>query len=86
MNINSTDAISRADGYQSLPLDVSRCAPSLGCPQMATCARALDWYGDALFLAPVIDASIALAGGTPGGCSLFLDARGRGLMEAAWVS
>ena len=65
-----------------LPLDIARCAPSLGCPQLANCARALDWHGDALLLAPVIDASIALAG-TPGGCQLFIDARGRALMEAA---
>ena len=83
MTTKPTNAVPRMDGYRYLPLDVARCAPSLGCPQMATCARALDWHGDAMFLAPVIDASIALSG-SPGGCSLFLDARGRGLMEAAW--
>lgn len=60
-----------------LPLDVSRCAPSLECPQRCNCARANDWP-DALV--PVVDASVSLIAGW---CPMFIDKRGVELLQEA---
>lgn len=61
-----------------LPLDVSRCTPSVRrCPQADQCARATDWPIGRHIDFPVVDASVCLI--PSGWCAMFIDRRGLAL-------
>lgn len=62
-----------------LPADMSRCDPSLPCPQRERCARANDWPTDGSTVS-VMDFSVLKDDFV---CWRFIDMRGLALLEAA---